>query len=704
MMSSMQQEAPTATCNELMREALILWQKVTGISPNAKRVTLGTWELSRTYDQIKEALDLDPSGITAILLIAYFANRHLSAQDVSLLSLLDEPDRISARLEHPRALLAILRQPAVLSAREHFIAGLRIALDRYDAGNRKDVSELLERHDDIAILRRDALRSIANLRVDQFLDGAPEAPDIVPVYNKTVHQWWNINSLLAAATSMPSGVSLNLIRDPTGYQSYFCFVIRNGGNLFVLSDVPKHAHPLQAQMSRKPERDLERRMAKNWFPYDLLNIAYDEESGELYIEEASKQKALVAYQNVALPLQAIADTGPEEIIWCSMMFELILERFWRQGFKAPALSYTGEMIKAETALIGLAQSANLPVPSYKPAAMKALTREDIASAGEDAVGNKYHEPNKWLEDRYGRQVTEEALNVLALPDASFALHHKTGVIDSLDEDPAGKKRGQRFGALTDWQQRDVLAGRMHIEKLNATSFGTRNQLEADRRFIARYNYATQIGALAEDEFESRKEEVLKWYLDRVRANMESILKWAGCKEIWIDDGVHPSFTSMHGDAGPCHHKEIKGGVHSDRRITHSLVEHYEIGSDNYGYRFSGKNMVGNFTPQGHYKCYLNGTKATWLVMVSPTNPAELALMANCSVEDLPDVLQHWILLAPYTGNSILDRVDPMIWRARNPWLELNLGIRFALSKRAMAKVLQNAALPDLPNLLPEGKC
>jgi hypothetical protein len=63
-----------------------------------------------------------------------------------------------------------------------------------------------------------------------------------PVFHAKVFQWWNINSLLQAATTqMPSGVSLNLIRDRDAFQSYFVFCIRNGANLFVLSDAPEYA-------------------------------------------------------------------------------------------------------------------------------------------------------------------------------------------------------------------------------------------------------------------------------------------------------------------------------------------------------------------------------------------------------------------------------------------------------------------------------
>ena len=81
----------------------------------------------------------------------------------------------------------------------------------------------------------------------------------------------------------------------------------------------------------------------------------------------------------------------------------------------------------------------------------------------------------------------------------------------------------------------------------------------------------------------------------------------------------------------------------------------------------------------------------------------LALVAGCAVDDLPDVLQHWNLLRKYTGNQILNRVDPMIWKAHNPWLKLKLSVLIPLSKRAIAQIAKTPVVtPDLPRLLQDG--
>lgn len=681
----------TSSNQPRLLQALELWREITGIDPAATSMRLSDWHLRDTFKELQEAIDLDPTEVTANLLLTYFINTYLADRTVSLFDLINGRDQIEARLEKPRKLLAILNRPEVVDSREDFIAALRTALVGYEAAERKDVSELLGQPDDIAILRRDALRSIARLRVDQFLDGESESADFRPVYNRTVHQWWNINSMLAAATRMPSGVSLNLIRHPDAFQSYFCFTIRNGGNLFVLTDTPEYSHPLQGFMSRRPDRALSKRAARNWFPYDLLNLEYDEETKQLYVME-SQQRGLVAYQNAALPLKPVAELPAAELAWVSMMFDLIVEKFWRHGFKTPALSYTAEMLRSEAALIDAARTANLPVPAYQPVGLPALAKRNVSADActEDEIGKKFHEPNRWMEERYGQRVPDSVLNLLGAPEQVFALEHATGEASTVD----GK-----FHSLTDWQKEDLLAGRMQLEKVDATSFGSRERIAADRLFIARANFATHINALAKEEFEARKDEVAAWYRARVNANAPELLRWCGNLELWVDDGVHSGFSHHSGRVGAVRSKEIRpNSIHSDAHLTRRILKRYDLATEEIPY------PVGMVLGQSHWipLCYLNGTKASYAAIFHPGNAVELAMLAGCATEELPDVLQHWSLLREYTGNSILNRVDPMLWRAHNPWVLLNLSVCIGFSKRGMAKISKGTVeRPGLATLLPE---
>lgn len=661
-------------------QALNLWKEITGIDPDAKSMMMSEWRLRETFDELQEAIDLDPTEVTANLLLDYFVKSYLENRSFTLLDLLGDPQAIAKKLAKPRELLAIVNRPEIAQAREDFIAGLRTALTSYDAADRQDVQELLAKHDDLAILRRDALRSVARLRVDQFLDGNCEPDDFRPVYNRTVHQWWNVNSMLAASTRMPSGVALNLIRHPDAFQSYFCFTIRNGGNLFVLTDVPEHSHPLQGFMSRKPERALSKRAGQNWFPYDLLGLEYTEDGKSMYLK-ASEQRGLVAFQNAALPLKPLSALGPEELVWTSMMFDLIVDKFWRRGYKAPALSYTAEMLKSETVLLEHAKTANLPVPLYQPMGLPALTKADIAgdASTEEEIGKKYHEPNKWLEERYADRVSDEVLNLLGAPEQVYALEHDTGKVTRVD------KPG--FHELTDWQQKDVLAGRKQLEKMDATSFGSREQIAADRKFIARVNFAKQINVFAHEEYEARKDEVLAWYRARVEANKDTILSWCGNTELWVDDGVHSGFSSYGGGVGPSRRVDIENEerMHRDQISHRCFLKRYDLAEVERDYYLMAGVTLGQLD-KGRPLCVLNGTKSSYWTMIFPANPEELALVAGCKQEELPDVLQHWTLLKPYTGNQILNRVDPMIWRVENPWQKLRLSVRLGFSKRGLAAI------------------
>lgn len=681
-------------------KALDLWREITGVDPEATTHTFGSWSLRETFKELQEAIDLDPSEITASLLLGYLLNSYLRERSVNLLTMLNDPKGVASRLVKPRELMDLLNAADLVEARDNFSAAINEALGTYGAADRPEVQKFLAAPDNIALLRRDALRALSKLRVDQFLDGAPEPSDVRPVYNRTVHQWWNVNSMLAASAHRPSGVSLNLIRHPDGMHSYFCFVIRNGGNLFTLSDVPNYAHPLQAMMSRRPERELERRASRNWFPYDLLGLDYDEESGELYLKQ-TEQRGLVAYQNAALPLKPIAELPPAELVWISMMFDLIVDKFWERAFKAPELSYTAEMLRSQDALIEHAKTANLPVAAYQRVGLPALTKADVAAgAVTDAeVGDKLHEPNRWLEERYAAQVPDEALNLIAAPEKSFALDHKTGEISATNPG---------FHALQSWQRARELGDRIALAKLDATTFGSREKIEADRKFIARSNFASQVGALAIAEFEEREAEVKAWYAEKVKANAPALLRWCANNSLWIDDGMHGTFTHYDGIVGPTRTvgKSNGGGIREPRRTLRQFLGRYELENSPWERRYNASGvLLGTTSSRGKLLCHLNGTAASYWVGIYPANSRELALICGCLVSDLPDVLQHWDLLRTYTGNHILDRIDPMIWKASNPWIELKLSVLIPLSIRGLARVdkgpVERPALESLLEISPE---
>lgn len=678
--------------SEKMHRALALWQRITGVDPNATRLIFGEMDVRSTFALLREAIELDPTEVTAMLLFDHFHDRHMRSTSVSLNELLDEPDAVAQRLAPIKELRTILNAPELVQVRARFTNALAAAMERYDADHREEVQQLLATPHDLAVLRRDALRSMARLRVDQFLAGEPEAAHITPVYHRTVHQWWNINSLLAAATRMPSGVSLNLVRDPEAFQSYFCFVIRNGGRLFVLTDKEALDHPLQAGMRRRPDRLFAKRAEQHWFPYDLLNLETTDEGRSYYIGQ-SKARSLVIYQNIALPLKNVAELDPPELIWTTMMFDLIIERFWRQDYSAPALSYTAEMLHQEQVLSGTAQAAELPVGSYQPLALRPLTISDVRTEAvtADEVGTMARNPNEWMEARYAERTNVDALNLVSSPDETYQLSFDTGEISKeLPDDGLTPFTGKQRAAVT-------------IRTMDATAFGTREALARDRLFVGRHNLAVQISMLAQEEYEARKDEVNAWFRSRVEQNLDALLAWAKHTEIWVSDGEHPMFTSYRAKSAPpsryTDHRDERhrgpGGLH---HFYHAFLKRIDL-SDAHHDRAFGAYHLGQ-RRDGKLLCLLNGTKASYAVGFNPATSAELAALAGCQVSELPDVLQQWELLDIYTGNSNLRRIDPMIWATKNPWLDHDFRVRIPLSKRAMSQIEKATGntLPDIPNI------
>ncbi len=673
------------TTSQLLIDALQLWLELSEVDPGQTsfRIKLGggmdDWTVKRMHDLIKEALELDTSNTTGVLMLDALSQQYFENRSFSVDQLLSDPARTAAYVKKAAALREMVRAPAFMTQNNSFVGGLRSALKMYAMDSEKTLAVTGDLQE-LGFLRRDAFRSISKLRVDQFLSGMPEPESVKPVYNAWVHQFWNVNELVEAACRQPAGVTLSLIRDPDDLQSYFAFAVRNGGNLFLLSDVPVHAHPLQKYMSRRPEREFGSRTSRNWFPYDLLNLTFDEESEQFFADQTRRRSLVPQHQSVDR-LKPIAELEPQEVLWIVMMFELILDKFWHQGYQAPTLSYTAAMIREETPLIEAAQAANLPVPTYPTLALPALRREDMTTeAVADAVGKSGDHPNAWLEARYADQVHEELFNLL---DNGSETHYLPPVEDSR----RGRDHKNHELAVVTSSHVSVLPkedeaqpfwnkeGRYPLHAMPSTTFGTRKELAENRVFLARHNQAMAIRRLADEEFARRKAEVVKWWMDRVRDNQDHLLSLAA------QGLVRRTFEPTDPGAVP-----RPGDGYHYKDGTFNFVRTFE--NDDEGSRISHTLALhqGYLQRAGKYQCWVTGAASSYRVLIQPQNAKQLAEVAGCEVADLPDVLQHWAPDREHKGNHILDRIDPMSWALKDPWCDLNFRVMMFLSKRGLAQV------------------
>ena len=710
-------ETPADDHADLFLKAVDLYGEITGVAvPKHEGDRPANWHIGDNYGNLRDAILLDPSTLTANLMLAYYAKDFLSNQTLSLMSLMQDPDAYLAKVVKPKALFDIVNRDDVVEARDGFIGRLRTALNRYGAAGREDVEKVLNSPDHIAFLRRDALKGIQRMQMHQFTDGAPEPADVRPVYHTNIFQWWNINSLLAAAVNMPSGVSLNLIRDKDAYQSYFCFCIRNGGRLLILTDAPEYAHPLQGSMTRRPERALGSRSVQAWFPYDLLGLRWDEENEEFYIEK-SDDKGLAIYQQEHKVLKPMAEIGASELIWATMMLDQIVDRFWTKGETAPELSYTGEMLKTADRLISAAEGSLTVVADYQPLALAPLTHADIKTGAlnPDHIGKMGSGINDWMEQRYGAKVNPAVFNTVA-QGGMLLLGEDTSLTNPWHKDRVVEGRAMEGGmrAFTPSEVEHAGIGRHNAKAglvfFDSTKFGTREQIEADRVWLARHNYATEIGRMAKDEFEARSGEVKAWVTERLNANLDNLIAYAGNEELWIATGLQGTFEQDGAGSGVRKRIELAKPLKNSTGKSPSLsLRHFLTTTDlaeerrtqDYDYSSIGAIHLsqGYDRGKGGYDCLLTGAKSSYRMKFTPTNAQQLAFLCGCEVRDLPDVLQNWVLGRPYVGNHILNRIDPMVWAIQDPWRELSFRTMLYLSKRGLAKAKALARTPTLAGIV-----
>ena len=663
--------------------ALNLWLELSEVDPGKKSFTIGggdgmcEWSVKKMHDTIKEALELDDTNIAGVLLLNSLSTAYFNNRNFSVSQLLADPARATEYVNKAAELRSLIHSPSLMDQCHAFVSHLRTALKMYGMDRPESVT-MAENLHEVGYLRRDALRSIKNLRVNQFLAGEPEPAGTAPAYHGWVHQFWNVNHLVEAACSMPSGVTLSLIRDPDDLQSYFAFAIRNGGNVFVLSDVPQEVHPLQRYMSRRPERAYGERTSRNWFPYDLLNLAFDEENETFYADQ-TRRRALIPQSQQIDRLKPIGELEPAETLWIVMMFDLIVEKFWRQGYQAPALSYTAAMIREERPLLDAAQSANLPVVAYKTLSLPALTRSDMTQDKVmAAVRSDGGRPNAWLEARYADKVDPELFNLLDSGATTLYLPPAEGgarVGNEHQHHALAVAHPSYFAAHTkddkqimEWHKR----GRYGLHALRTTSFGTKAELDANRIFLARHNQAKAIQRMAHEEYNRRKDEVVAWFTQRLEDNLDYLLSLAAAgnvRRVFEPTGPGCELTTADG-------YHYAGGEFNFVR-TYNEDEDWPTVSCTVHLH------------DGYYKgkaqCLVTGSACSLRVFFQPQNPQQLAELAGCLVTELPDVLQAWAPHRTSAGNHLLNRIDPMAWALRDPWCQVNFRVQLHLSKSGLAQ-------------------
>jgi hypothetical protein len=647
----MVQEADNVRLHQAVNKALGQWVRLEGVdpTPNANGCIEGDYQVVKNYGILKEAQELDETGLTTCMVLRAMVEERLLDKTFTLHDLLNQPAAVEEKLRPLRDLIGTLEPEWVTQEVEKYVQRMKDAVAYYKV----DSEEWKKAFDDkmsLAWIRRDALKSFKEMRTHQFVFGEHE--DVNPKYNEHICQFWNVNSLLAIIGNSPvSGVTLCVVRDSAVPEfSYFVFAIRNGGNLILLTDKTVTEHPLQKFMSRRPGRDLENRMFKHHFPYQLIGA---ELVGGPDCAKMHGTPGLVKYQAQADIIGHFNAMKPDQILWAILILEKIRDEYWVARKCLPSPSFTGEMIQRPQVLL---DSVKLPVVRREVLEMPHLTVEDI---GQDKLtqegqwetrwsGRKPTGVNRWMEDRYGHLISEEHLNLL-----------DDGKIKCLLSPRDGAENDKGTGLVEPRRRSNLLTA------YDPTEFGTKEEILKDYKWHARHNQAVAVNQAAHEEFREKKDEVFQWYESHVRANVE-VLKAAIGKGEFITEGQLERASFDWTKPGP---KNILN-VFTNEKGRH------------YCPRW-GLNRVVLFgrTDGGTCFCFETGLKASVFAEFEPRTPQAIADLCGCKVEDLPFFLQYRYENDPYTGNHLLERVDPMEWAVENPWKKLDLRVVFLMTRK-----------------------
>lgn len=656
--------------NEILNEAIPRWAELTGtkLGTSSFTFTIGSnsefqsFDLQKYIEDLNESRTLDMSGTTAILLLRGLFEAYVEEKSFTVHTLLYAPNKVEQTIGKLREFHALISRPACKDAVTRFKEALRAAAVHYSYDLGKLKKHLADERA-LGQLRLAASRSLDTLVTHQFAQGARDPKPLQ--YNRQIFEFSSINSFLhALRQQMVSGITLALIRDTRDdrgvYKAYFVLGMRNGETITILTDFEDGAHPEYHNVTRRPDRRLEERARQHWFPYRLLE--------EDPIKHKQRKTALVPLDTKATPIEEVTNLDPSEFVWLTLLFDRIAAKFDHADHKTPELSYTGEMVVTPHALVE-ATSAIVLAGQYKPLILPKLTARTTTpelAANEKPLGH-----NAWLEDRYRDFVPEILLDVVgerkALEVGKQAAKMLPGKIDA-SKLPAERKQPGVIGWGTDYRVEPL-----NPLALDPTYFGTRQEIERTRAWYARTNLIKGVQRLATAEFAAKHEMILSWYRKRIERNMAFIWKAValGTLEAPItswksrDDHGFPSEDEL-------------------RWKTGNILSQKQAPKYNPFYNGRASVEFGGWDSDRNYNaCAIDPpTRATVFTMISPDNPRALALLMGIPEKKIPWPLQHWTTREPYTGNSILDRIDPQDSRLDDPWRHLELRITISLSKRA----------------------
>lgn len=656
-----------------LEEKLKLWVKITGVNPNEeqKKYTiyfddrLSDYDIRQMDEKIREALSYDKTGLFAEAYLCHFFKKYIKQRGFHLDEYITNPS-IKEYLDD----VCLLNQELQKSDAEKLISEeAHKVMDFY--GLKSDALTVF----DIAEIRTCANNCIdKNLHTLQFSSG-PEQKDGFKM-SKTIRMYKDLNALiLSAAKGKVDGVSMAYIRDEKEItHSYFAFVIKNGKNLYLLTDKPVFAHPMQSSYSRCPGRDMSRRIEGNLFPYDTVaNIDVSDlwDSGRYGTREKSTNLSTVlrddkGEEKLFEVVGTIDKLEQAEAFWFVLMLSLIKEKFYDKAAPQITLSYTGNQIKHPA--IERTENALVVQNALPSLSMGHISFDDIENMEFDPYYEEHYKSdwNQYLIDRYKDRVSEDVLNIL--DDKSMSLLS--------DHEHAEKKELRTFDIVNEC--------------------GTAEELHYRQKWIGRFNYAKSIKECLQKDYNENCAQIYGDIKRRIEARLEDIAV------LFLQNKLV--------DKKPVSHHTFDY-VYDGKEVVLGKIYSFDKWWSEYP---STKYLFGNTSKYGNkadFRCAITGDAPGVVLYVKPSTIYALCQICGCEVADLPEPIRHWSKSRHYCGNPNLSNIDPVAYLLeRDPFNDMEFSFAIVLSKKEYLRLCGAAGvevkkfwLEEKPLCLPEDK-
>jgi hypothetical protein len=640
------------------KEMIALWVKITRVDPTEDNRSytiyldgrLSDYDVKRMNDRIKESLTYDDTGLFAECYLKVYFKKFLTNKNMSLLELITNKDA-DGLISDIKTLYYALEEN---DAEKQVLDEARKAMKFYNLPFELDLFSVIE-------LRTSALNCInKKLRTMQFSSGT--AGDDFKM-TRNIIMYKNLNALITcAAKGKINGVQLAYISDKKRItDSYFAFVIKNGDNLYLLTDMPEYSHPLRSDMSRCPGRDMSNRIESNWFPYDTvadINVSDLWGSGRYGTSEKStKLSTVLNEESLYTVIGTIDSLSQDEAFWFIMMLSLIKDKFYDKPAPKLPISYVGEMIN--TPLIEKSENALIIQDTLPSLNLGVIDFENTKDMKYQTELLKFDNDNSPLIKRYKNQVNADLLNVISNTDKSIMIEDKYAI-----KDVFGEVQGCKYLSL------------------DLNQAGTKEELEYKQKWLLRYNYATEINRLIHEDYERNALSIREEIRNLISARIKDLIvmqlqgKLVGHKLIHSKEPMNfgQEYSEGKYDLGKFMTTTYMWHKYDYHRVT------YRFGHDEYS------NLA-------DVKCALTGKQGSLILHIEIKNADDLALVCGISKDNLPLQVQDYDIRDKYYGNPILNNIDPMVWHLKDEFNEMRFDINIALSKTEYKNLCKEAGVP-----------